>query len=153
MTYIDPDGEGTLELNTIELFRSLGWEAADCYGETFGECSTLGRETSEQVVLEFRLREAIAKLNPELSAGAAEIAVSEVTKDRSVLSPVRANQEVYQFLKDGVKVTYRTSDDEERIEIVRLIDWEEPENNDFFLASQFWISGDYGRKRPTCWGS
>ena len=23
----------------------------------------------------------------------------------------------------------------------------EPENNDFFLASQFWISGDYGRKR------
>ena len=39
MTYIDPDGEGTLELNTIELFRSLGWEVADCYGETFGECS------------------------------------------------------------------------------------------------------------------
>ena len=46
MTYIDPDGEGTLELNTIELFRSLGWEAADCYGETYGEFSTLGRETS-----------------------------------------------------------------------------------------------------------
>src|SRR5690349_4617618 len=142
MTYIDPDGEGTLELNTIELFRSLGWVPIDCYGETFGECSTLGRETSEQVVLEFRLREAIAKLNPELSAGASELAVSEVTKDRSVLSPVRANQEVYQLLKDGVKVAYRTSDDEERIDVVRLIDWEEPTNNDFFLASQFWISGD-----------
>ena len=103
-------------------------------------------------MLESRLREAIAKLNPELSAGAAELAVSEVTKDRSVLSPVRANQEVYQLLKDGVKVTYRTSDDEERIEIVRLIDWEEPENNDFFLASQFWISGDYGRKRADLLG-
>jgi type I restriction enzyme R subunit len=152
MTYIDPDGEGTLELNTIELFRSLGWEAADCYGETFGEGATLGRETSEQVVLEFRLREAVAKLNPRLYAGAAELAVSELTKDRSVLSPVRANQEVYQLLKDGVKVTFRTSDDEERIEIVRLIDWENPENNDFFLASQFWISGDYGRKRADLLG-
>ena len=99
------------------------------------------------MVLEFRLREAIAKLNPELSSGAAELAVYELTKDRSVLSPVRANQEVYQLLKDGVKVTYRTSDDEESTEIVKIIDWENPENNDFFLASQFWISGDYGKKR------
>ena len=28
-----------------------------------------------------------------------------------------------------------------------MIDWNEPENNDYLLASQFWISGDYGRKR------
>lgn len=28
-----------------------------------------------------------------------------------------------------------------------MIDWNEPGNNDFFLASQFWISGDYGKKR------
>src|SRR6266702_3265492 len=152
MTYTDPDGEGTLELNTIEVFRSLNWEVADCYGETFGECSTLGRETSEQVVLEFRLREAIAKLNPELSTGAAELAVSELTKDRSVLSLVRANQEVYQLLKDGVKVIFRSSDDEECTEVVKVIDWETPENNDFFLASQFWISGDYGRTRADLLG-
>jgi type I restriction enzyme R subunit len=152
MTYIDPDGEGTLELNTIELFRSLGWEAADCYGETFGECSTLGRETSEQVVLEQHLRAAMEKLNQGLSTAALDLAAGEITKDRSVLSPVRANQEVYKFLKDGVKVSYRTSDDEERIEIIKVIDWEEPENNDFFLASQFWISGDYGRKRADLMG-
>ena len=63
------------------------------------------------------------------------------------MSPVRANQEVYKLLKDGVKVHYRTADDEERIETVKVIDWNEPGNNDFFLASQFWISGDYGRKR------
>jgi hypothetical protein len=25
--------------------------------------------------------------------------------------------------------------------VVRVIDWNEPSNNDFFLASQFWISG------------
>jgi type I restriction enzyme, R subunit len=33
------------------------------------------------------------------------------------------------------------------VEIVRVVDWDEPKNNDFFLGSQFWISGDYGRKR------
>ncbi|HEY4675883.1 MAG TPA: type I restriction endonuclease subunit R [Candidatus Angelobacter sp.] len=147
MTYVDPDSESTLELNTIALFKALGWEAANCYHETFGEFSTLGRETSEQVVLEFRLRKALEKLNPGFHAVALDLAVEELTKDRSVLSPVRANEEVYKLLKDGVKVAFRTSDDEERIEIVKVIDWEEPENNDFFLASQFWISGDYGRKR------
>ena len=73
--------------------------------------------------------------------------MAELAKDRSGLSPVRANREVYQLLKEGVKVTYRTDDEEEAIEVVKIIDWETPENNDFFLASQFWISGDYGKKR------
>jgi type I restriction enzyme R subunit len=147
MTYADPDGEGTLELNTMKLFTALDWEVEDCYHETFGKDATLGRETSAQVVLESRLREAITKLNPGLSAAAVDLAVVEIVKDRSVMIPVNANKEVYQLLKDGVKVTYRTDDQEEAIEVVKIIDWETPENNDFFLASQFWISGDYGRKR------
>ncbi len=152
MTYTDPDGEGTLELNTMQLFEVLDWAVADCYHETFGEGGTLGRETSAQVVLEPRLRAAIAKLNSGHSAAAIDLAVAEIAKDRSVLSPVRANQEVYQLLKDGVKVTFRTADEEEAIEVVNIIDWETPENNDFFLASQFWISGDYGKKRADLLG-
>ncbi len=35
----------------------------------------------------------------------------------------------------------------EELETVRVIDWEKPENNDFFLASQFWISGDMYKRR------
>src|SRR5690348_4698359 len=99
MTYKDADGEGTLELNTIELFDRMRWEVADCYYETFGENGTLGRETSAHVVLGRRLRVASAGLNSGLSAAAIDLAVTEIVKDRSVLSPVRANQEVYQLLK------------------------------------------------------
>ncbi len=51
-----------------------------------------------------------------------------------------------------MKVIFRSSDDEECTEVVKVIDWETPENNDFFLASQFWISGDYGRKRADLLG-
>ena len=57
---------------------------------------------------------------------------------------------VYKLLKDGVKFSHKPGDEEdqdEAVESVKLIDWNEPENNDFFLASQFWISGDYGKKR------
>jgi type I restriction enzyme R subunit len=147
MTYLDPDSEGTLETNAIGLFQVLGWEATDCYHENFGASSLLGRETSEQVVLERRLRAALLKLNPGISPLAVDLAVEELSKDRSVLSPVRANQDIYKFLRDGVRVPIRREDDQESIEVVRVVDWDEPGNNDFFLASQFWISGDYGRKR------
>ena len=101
------------------------------------------------VVLPNRLHAAIEKLNPGVSPNAVEIAIQEVTKDRSAMSPARANQEVYKLLKDGVKVTYKRGDDEEEkpSRSIKLIDWNEPDNNDFFLASQFWISGDYGKKR------
>ena len=147
MTYLDPDSEGILEANTIGLFRDLGWEATNCYHETFGPTSLLGRETSEQVVLERRLRAALLKLNHGITPLAIDLAVEELSKDRSVLSPVRANQEIYNLLRDGIKVSVRREDDQESVEIVRVVDWDKPENNDFFLASQFWISGDYGRKR------
>jgi type I restriction enzyme R subunit len=147
MTYLDPDSEGTLEANAIGLFEDLGWEAADCYHETFGPNSMLGRETSEQVVLERRLRAALLTLNPSITPLSVDLAVEELSKDRSVLSPVRANQEIYKLLRDGVRVPVRKDDDQESIEIVRGVDWDKPESNDFFLASQFWISGDYGRKR------
>src|SRR6266699_1483480 len=147
MSYLTPDSEGTLEANTIGLFEELGWESADCYHETFGPNSLLGRETSEQVVLERRLRAALLKLNPGITSLAIDLAVEELSKDRSVLSLVRANQEIYKLLREGVKVPIRRDDDQESIEIVRVVDWNEPKNNDFFLASQFWISGDYGRKR------
>src|SRR2546426_1055997 len=147
MTFIDPDSEGALEANTIRLFESLDWKTANCYHEICGANSTLGRETTEQVVLEWRLKAALEKLNPEVPPLALDLALDELTKDRSVLSPARANQDVDKLLKEGIKVTYRTSDDHEAVETVKIIDWEHPTNNDFFLASQFWISGEYGRKR------
>jgi type I restriction enzyme, R subunit len=148
MPYLSPDSEEALEGTTIRLFEELGWVTANCYHETLGPGSVFGRETTEQVVLEKKLRAAIDKLNPGLSRNALELAVDELTKDRSTLSPVRANQEVYRLLKDGIRVSVRRNDDDdESIETVRVMDWNAPGNNDFFLASQCWISGEYGKKR------
>src|SRR5258708_17148996 len=104
MTYRNPDSEGILEGNAIGLFEELGWEAADCYSETFGPNSMLGRETSEQVVLERRLRAALLKLNTGVNPQAIDLAVEELSKDRSALSPVRANQRIFKLLRDCVQV-------------------------------------------------
>ena len=149
MSYFNPDSEdAAIEQPTINLFAELGWETLNCYHEPFGSLSLLGRETMSEVLLPNHLRAAAEKLNPGMSLVAIEIALDEIHKDRSAMTTARANQVVYHLLKNGVKVTHKgTDDDEEKVETVRLIDWIEPDNNDFFLASQFWISGDYGKKR------
>ena len=151
MSYPNPDSEdAAIEQPTIALFAELGWETLNCYHENFGPLSSLGRETTADVVLPHRLRAAIEQLNPGVSPNEIELAVQELTKDRSAMSPASANQAVYQLLRDGIKISSKPADteaDEENVEIVKLIDWNDPGNNDFLLASQFWISGEYGKKR------
>lgn len=142
-----PDSESALEQETIALFAELGYTTANCYHENWGENGTLGRETSAEVVLIPKLRSALEKINPDIPPEAIALAIEELTRDRSTLSSANANREIYKLLKDGVKVKFRNSDDEETIETVKVIDWNQPENNDFFLASQFWISGELGNKR------
>ena len=76
-------------------------------------------------------------------------AIEELTRSRATMSREEANWEIYRLLKDGVKVTITDRDDEgETDEILKVIDWENPENNDFFLASQFRITCDGYDKRP-----
>jgi type I restriction enzyme R subunit len=147
-----PDSEAALENAAIALFASLGWETINCYQEVCGTNSTLGRETRSEVVLVFRLRSALEKLNPSLPQVAIELTIDELTRDRSTLSLANANREIYQLLKSGVKVSFKTDDDEEIDATVKVIDWNTPNNNDFLLASQFSITGEIYTRRADLLG-
>src|SRR5690349_14136073 len=113
--------ENTLvEQPAIGLFKELGYAAANCFYEKVGMSNaTLGRETTAEVVLSSRLRDALKKLNPGVAADAVQSAVDELTKDRSALGMVQANREVYKLLKDGVKVTYQDDDGNNADETLR----------------------------------
>ncbi len=141
--------EDTLvEQPAIALFTDLGWQTADCFSETFGADGMLGRETAGEVVLTSRLRPALERLNQGLPASAFDLATEELTRDRSAMSLARANNEVYHLIKDGVKVRIPDPNGEgDTVETVRVIDWNEPDNNDFFLASQFWVTGEMHKRR------
>ena len=145
---MDYSEDGLIEQPTIALFSSLGWETANCYEESFGLTGSLGRKTSHEVILVQRLMPVIRRLNPNLPQEALQQAIDELKRDRSLMSPASANREVYQLLKEGVKVSYRNEKGEDVFETVYLIDWKHPENNDFFLASQFWVSGEFYKRRP-----
>ena len=140
-----------VEKPAIDLFAELGWETQDCFSEFDAGDSTLGRETKSEVVLVERLRSALQRLNADLPAQALTKAIEELTRGRAAMSPVQANSEVYDLITDGVRVTVEDSDGNgngEATEIVRVIDWDDPANNDFFLASQFWVTGDMYTRRP-----
>src|SRR6266581_3157899 len=136
-----------IEQPTIDLFAALGYETANTFHEKLGKYGTLGRETDNEVVLVRRLRIALQHLNPDLPHEAIELAIEELTRDRSALSPANANSEIYQLLKQGIPIRISAGEDAELVEAVRVIDWNNPTTNDFFLASQFWISGEMYRKR------
>ena len=139
-----------VEQPAIALLAGMGWETLDCFGEfDQGGGSSLDREHKGEIVLTTKLRVALEKLNPAASNEAINAAIEELTRSRAVMSLVEANREIYVLLKDGVKVTVSDPDGEdETVEVLRVIDWENPESNDFFLASQFWIAGEMYTRRP-----
>lgn len=143
----DYSEDSLVERPAIALFAELGYQTANCWGERFGENGTLARETSTEVVLVSRLRPALEALNPNLQREALDLAVEELSKDRSLVTPAQANRELYRLLKNGVRVSVPSEDEGDRVQVVRVIDWDNPENNDFFLASQFWVTGEVYKKR------
>ena len=60
-----------------------------------------------------------------------------------------ANREVYLLLKEGIKVSVPDRErGGQKTERLRVIDWENPENNDFLLVSQFSVTGALYTCRP-----
>ena len=138
----------SVEQPATRLFEELGYEKVNLFYESFGSDNVLGRETSSAVVLVKTLKKKISELNPLSNKDAIDLAVEELIRDRSSLSIVRANQEVYNLLKNGVRVTTIDNKDEEITEIIKVIDWNNPRNNHFLIASQMWVSGEMHNRRP-----
>jgi len=135
-----------VEQAAIEVFTALGYEHMDCYDE-LATNPVLGREASIDVILKNRLRPALVKLNPTLLPEVIDQAVEELTRDRSSSNRVIANREVYKLLKDGIKVTIKKDDGSEDQEALKVIDFNNPGNNNWLLASQLWITGEMYKRR------
>ncbi len=145
--------DGLVEQPAIKLLQEeLGYDFMNCFDETFNDKinniqGTLGRNNKSEVVLVSKLKLVLFSLNPDLPPEAIHLAIEELIKDRSRLSPFKANQSIYKLLKNGVKVKLQINGKQET-KTVKVIDYDTPENNDFFLASQFWITGEMHTRRP-----
>ena len=142
--------DSLIEQPAIKLFEDLDWETLNCWEEDFGKESFLGRENRGDVILFNRLRSALEALNPEVSAIAIDETIAELSRDYSVMSPIAANEYIYSLLKEGYK--YTSSDETDDDVTVKIIDWQNPENNDFLLCSQMWFTGEIETRRTDLMG-
>jgi len=142
--------DALVEQPAIKLYAALGWETLECWDEEFGANSQLGRNNRGDVVLANRLRPALERLNSVAPKLAIDEVVDAIARDRSAMSPIAANEKIYQLLREGYK--YKASDDEEDDVTVRVVDWQIPEDNDFLLCSQMSITGEIETRRPDLLG-
>jgi type I restriction enzyme R subunit len=127
-----------VENSVISWFKEIGYlyiPGSDLIPEN-GE-----RESYRDVILKKRFIRAIKTLNPSLTDNLAEEVYEKV---RNIDHPdfVVKGKIFYQYLTDGVKLTYREGK-EEKTRLVKLIDFKNPENNEFLVANQFEVEYYY----------
>ena len=135
--------DNLIEQTAVKIFDEL-WGAGNfinAYSEE-GD-ALLERDNQGQVVLVNRLKQAIIKLNPDAPVDAITQATEQITRDRSTMSLVNANAELYKLLKDGVKTEVRDERGDTETINIKVVDFVDQTNNDFLLVSQMWITGDF----------
>lgn len=139
--------EDTLELATVDYFRALGYSYA--HGpEIAPDGGAPERESYGQVVLVGRLRNALGRINPRVSAEAIEEAIRKVTRPDSP-SLIVNNRAFHRMLTDGVDVSWRENG-RERHGKAWLIERDpaKPNENEFLVVNQFTVIEDKRNRRP-----
>lgn len=117
-----------------------GFDVLDCYTSKPEDLNDGSQRTDKRdVILPVQLRQACIDLNPGIPETTIDQVVERVMDRRSAMSPIAANRELYDLIRDGVPVQF---EDERRIkqhEKVRLIEFDNPGQNRWLAVSQLWI--------------
>ncbi|MDF2797373.1 MAG: box helicase [Devosia sp.] len=146
-----PMNEDTLVQQTMAdyLANALGWDNVLAFNsEIFGPEGTLGRASEADVILTRYLGEALIRLNPGLPDAAYADALRQVTDAPLGSDLLAINRDAYGLHKDGVLASFRDAKGDLVRQRLRLIDFDNPENNHFLCVRELWVRGDLYRRRP-----
>lgn len=138
--------ESVLENATLDWFAKLGYEVV--HGPDI-EPDSAGAERQEfaEVVLSGRLRDALMRLNPDVPDEAIEEAYRKITITAAPALETN-NRTFHDMLVNGVTVEYRTDDGRVTAEPLNLVDFENPDNNDWLAVNQFKVIENRHNRRP-----
>ncbi len=135
-----------IEEAALNWLKSVGWTVKNgaeiAPGALFAE-----RDEYDQVLLVKRLREALVRLNPELTHEAVEDAFRKLTHPEGA-DLVSRNHSTHRMIVEGVTIEYRHDDGSIRGAQVRVIDFETPARNDFVAINQFSVTEHKRTRRP-----
>ncbi len=141
----DKLSENTIENFCIELLEKQGYEYI--YAPDIAPNSDDPQRSSfEDVLLSARLSDAVARINSMIPHESQQEAIKEIVR---IQSPelLTNNETFHRMLAEGVKVSYQ-KEGSQRGDLVWLIDFANPENNDFVVANQFTVIENGVNKRP-----
>ncbi|HVA65799.1 MAG TPA: type I restriction endonuclease subunit R [Elusimicrobiota bacterium] len=137
--------ESDVEDAALEWLSELGCQVLHgpeiAPGEPASERADFGA-----VVLEARLRRALAKLNPEIPASALDDAAKKVLRfEHAAL--IENNRRFHKLLIEGVEVEYQKNG-RAVSDFARLADFERPDGNEWLAVNQFTVIEDGRDRRP-----
>lgn len=137
--------ENDIELFAIEQLEKLGYEYLSGSLKA-PDSESPERESFEEVILYERLRSAVERINPSISSELIDDALKQIGRLNSP-ELIANNEAFHKLLTQGINVTKRDNGSA-RGDYVWLIDFENPENNEFLVVNQFTVVENNVNKRP-----
>ena len=138
--------ESEVEDAALEWLAGLGWAIAHgpdiAHGAPGAERAGYG-----EVVLGRRLRDALARLNPDLPAEPLGDAFRKLVRPEGATTEAR-NRAFHRMLTDGVTVEHRGGDGAVRGAQARAVDFDDADGNDWLAVNQFTVVENRRERRP-----
>jgi len=142
--------ESDVEQAALQWLAGLGYailQGPDVSPDGAPEGATPERGSYGQAVLTLRLRQALERLNPQLPAGTLEEVLRKVLQTETP-SLIEENRRLHRYLVEGLPVEVARRDGSIGGEAARLIDFAEPENNDWLAVNQYRVIEGTRNRRP-----
>ena len=136
--------ENDIETIALNYLDQLGYKLL--HGP---EISTDGEHPERkynEVVLVTRLRDAIDKLNPDIPFEAREDTLKKVLRSESP-ALIANNETIHRYVTEGMDIEYRTESGIKGDKLY-LVDFKNPERNEFLAVNQFTVIEGANNKRP-----
>ena len=132
-----------------DLLRDeLGWDVQFAYNtEVLGKNGTFGRTSYHEILLIRYFQNALRRLNPWMTDSQLSEAQKTLESRLSTASLLQVNEEKYFLLRDGIPVTVKKPNGQPETKRAAVIDFQNPENNEFLAIKELKIQGDLYRRR------
>ena len=138
--------ESEVEVAALKWLASLGWSIEHGPDISPGG-SAAERMDYGEVILGWRLRDALARLNPDLPATALDDAFRRLTRPQGATLEVR-NRAFHRMMVEGVNIEYRDTDGALRGAQVRAFDFDDADGNNWLAVNQFTVVENKRERRP-----
>ena len=138
--------EADVESAALDWLSALGWRVAHG-SDIVPDAPGAERDDYGQAVLERRLRDALAELNPGLPASALDDTYRKLTRSEGSTLEAR-NRAFHRMLVEGVAVEYRADGGAIRGAQVKVVDFDDSANNGWLAVNQFTVTENGDTRRP-----